>query len=84
VHKRARFLLPNWILELVWDSESKKAGSFSGIRGERFSRRARVFTPETGPPNILLSSVQQLISSNASDEEEVFQSGSSVRWCGVV
>jgi hypothetical protein len=29
VHKRARFLSPNWISELVWDSESEEAGALS-------------------------------------------------------
>jgi hypothetical protein len=28
--KRAEFLSPNWISELVWDSESKEAGALSG------------------------------------------------------
>jgi len=29
VHKRAKFLSPNWISELVWDSESEEAGASS-------------------------------------------------------
>jgi hypothetical protein len=48
-----------------------------------FSRRARGVTPETGPPNILLSTVQQFITSDASYKEDVFQSWSSVKCCGV-
>jgi len=29
VHKTAEFLSPNWISEMVWDSESKEAGASS-------------------------------------------------------
>ena len=29
VHKRAGFLSPNWISELVWDSENEEAGALS-------------------------------------------------------
>jgi len=29
VHERAWFLSPNWISELVWDSENKEVGASS-------------------------------------------------------
>jgi len=31
VHKRVGFLSPNWISDLVWDSESEEAGASSDI-----------------------------------------------------
>jgi hypothetical protein len=68
VHKRAGFLSPNQVFELVWDSDSEEAGvSHLQLDCPTSSREASS------------SSASQI----ASDEQEVFQNGSGVKWCSV-
>jgi hypothetical protein len=68
VHKTARILSPNRIFELVWDSESEKAG---------------VSHLQPDHPTSSGQASSRSISQIASDEEEVFQNESGVKWCGV-
>jgi hypothetical protein len=57
VHKRANFLSPNRIFELVWDSESEEA---------------EVSHLQLGRPTSSGQASSSLISQIVSDEEEVF------------
>ena len=61
--KRARFLYPNRISELVWDSESNEAGPLAtaSLRTREVLKTPRGVTPATRPPNIQCSSVQQFV-----------------------
>jgi hypothetical protein len=61
VCKRAGFLYPNRLPELVWDSESKKQG-LPAIYEDKggFQDEPRVSHLKLDPPNILLIIVQQL------------------------
>jgi hypothetical protein len=67
VHKTAGFLSPNQIFELVWDSERE-----AGVSHLQLDR-------PTSSGQASSSSTSQIVS----DEEEVFQSGSGEKWCGV-
>jgi hypothetical protein len=75
--RNARFLSPNRISELVWDSENEEAGAQS----DSSSEEEESFEDEPGvsrlQPNRPTSSGQAVSSSlsSASDEDEVFQSG---------
>ena len=74
---KARFLSPNWISELVWDSESEKAG----VPSDSFSENEGGFEDEPGVSHLQLDlptsrgQVSSSLLSSASDEEEVFQNG---------
>ena len=75
--KTARFLSPNWISDLVWDSKSYEKGA----PNNRSSEDAEGFQDELGvshlQPDCPTSRGQvssSSFSSSASDEEEVFQS----------
>ena len=76
--KRARFLSPNRISELVWDSESEEAGapsdSFSEDEGG-FEDKPGVSRLQPDRPTSSGQASSSSLSSSASDEEEVFQSG---------
>jgi hypothetical protein len=61
VSKKRRFLSPDGISELFWNSESEDTGvsSDSTSEDEGDFQGARGVTPATGTPNIQWSSVQQ-------------------------
>ena len=76
--RKASFLSPNRISELVWDSESEEAGASS----DSFSEDEGGFEEDPGVPHLqpdLPTSSGQAssssFSSSASDEKEVSQSG---------
>ena len=75
--KTARFLSPNWISELVWDSESDKAGAPS----DSISEDEGGFEDELGVSHLQLDCPtpsgqvsSSSFSSSTSDEKDVFQS----------
>jgi hypothetical protein len=67
VYKTVGFLSPYGIFELVWD-ESKETG---------------VSHLQLDSPTSSGQASSILITQFASDEEEVFQNGSGVKWCGM-
>ena len=77
VGRKARFLSPNRISELVWDSKSYKAGALS----DSFSEDEGGFEDEPGASHLQLDlptssgKMSSSLLSSAFDEEEVFQSG---------
>ena len=74
----ARFLSQNWISELVWDTESEEAGvpsnSFSEDEGG-FEDKPGVSHLQLDRPTSSGQASSSLLSSSASDEEEIFQGG---------
>ena len=76
--RKARFLSPNRISELVWDSESEDAGaqsdSFYDDEGG-FEDESGVSHLQPGLPKFSGQASSSSFSSIASDEGEVFQSG---------
>jgi hypothetical protein len=78
VHKRAGFLSPNQIPELVLNSESEKQGH-PAIYGDKrgFQDEPGVSHLKPDRPTSCYQASSSSISSNASYEEDVFQSGSS-------
>jgi hypothetical protein len=85
VCKTARFLSPNQVSELVWDSDSEKQGhlaiSYEDEGG--FQDEPDVSHLQPDCPTSTGQASSNLISSIAFDEQEVFQNGSGVKWCGV-
>jgi hypothetical protein len=59
VRKRAGFLSPNRIPESVWEPRAKKQGHPAIYEDKRGFQDDPEVTPETGSPDIMLSSVQQ-------------------------
>jgi hypothetical protein len=77
-HKRSRFLSLNQISELVWDSEGYEAGALSDCSSEDkggFEDKPSLSHWQPDWPSSRGQALNSSFSSNASDEEEIFQSG---------
>jgi hypothetical protein len=80
VSKKRRFLFPNRISELVWDSESEDAATFSDSTSEDegdFQDKPGVSHLQ---PDRLTSSGQASSSSMSTSASDGFQSGSGQQW----
>ena len=77
-HKTTGFLSLNWISELFWDSESYEAGAPSDNNCDDesdFEDEPGVSHLQPVRPTYRGHASSSSFSSNASDEEEIFQSG---------
>jgi hypothetical protein len=86
VRKTAGFLSPNRISELIWGSESEEAGASSDINSEDkrgIKNKPGVSHLQPDRPTSCCQPSRSSISSIASDEENVFQSRSGMKWRGV-